>query len=131
MQFEVPSRRDDLEAAALMFIHLLTPDGLSWTRNGVPKTDAAHNRLKKEKRLARPEDLCRGMPPEFEEFLRYSRQLKFQECPDYAKWRNEFRELAIERGFGGSDEFVWPPPVAEQVSAIATMTELKADCITR
>ncbi|KAK7681613.1 hypothetical protein QCA50_015346 [Cerrena zonata] len=34
----VPSRRDDLEAVALMLIHLLTPNGLSWTRNGVPKT---------------------------------------------------------------------------------------------
>ena len=44
----VPTRRDDMEALALMLIHLLTPAGLSWTRNGVPKTDVAHNRLKRE-----------------------------------------------------------------------------------
>lgn len=106
----VPSRRDDLEAAALMFIHLLTPRGLPWTRNGVPKTDDAHERLKEEKRKARPEQLCRGMPSEFEEFLRYCRRLKFQECPDYAKWREEFRELAKAEGFPGDDDFVWPPP---------------------
>jgi hypothetical protein len=106
----VPSRRDDLEAAGLMFIHLLTPRGLSWTRNGVPKTSAAHNILKLEKRKATPEDLCRGLPAEFEEFLSYTRRLKFKENPDYALWVNRFRNLAMELGFMDSEPFVWPPP---------------------
>ncbi|KDQ62390.1 hypothetical protein JAAARDRAFT_149241 [Jaapia argillacea MUCL 33604] len=107
---KVPSRRDDLEAAALMFIHMLTPCGLPWTRNGVPKTDAAHEKLKRAKKAARPEDLCRGMPAEFEEFLRYCRRLQFAECPDYGRWIDEFKALAVENGFPNSAEFVWPPP---------------------
>ncbi|TFK40583.1 kinase-like domain-containing protein [Crucibulum laeve] len=107
---KVPSRRDDLEAAALMFIHLLTPRGLSWTRNGVPKTTDAHNRLMAEKRAARPEDLCRGLPDVFEEFLHYSRSLKFKDCPNYTRWKQEFRDLAVDQGYPDSDEFVWPPP---------------------
>jgi len=111
----VPSRRDDLEAVALMLIHLLTPRGLSWTRNGIPKTDLAHERLMRAKRNAQPEDLCRGLPHEFEEFLRYCRRLKFQECPDYDKWREEFRELAKEEGFPPCDAFIWPPPLHEKV----------------
>ena len=106
----VPSRRDDLEAAALMFIHLLTPGGLPWTRNGVPKTDEQHMRIKRAKESARPEDLCRGMPSEFEEFLRYCRRLKFAERPDYEHWMNEFKELARENGFTDIDKFIWPPP---------------------
>ncbi|KAF7314193.1 Dual specificity kinase 1 [Mycena kentingensis (nom. inval.)] len=105
----VPSRRDDMEAAALMLIHLLTPRGLPWTRNGVPKTDEAHDRLKKEKKAARPEDLCRGLPPEFEEFLRYCRGLQFLDCPDYSTWRDVFRDLAIDSGFPEDDAFIWPP----------------------
>lgn len=112
----VPSRRDDLEAAALMFIHLLTPGGLSWTRNGVPKTNAQHDRIIREKRNARPEDLCKGLPVEFEEFLRYCRRLKFAECPDYARWKEEFSELAKDEGFPGTDDFVWPPPLISHVS---------------
>ncbi|KAG8214710.1 kinase-like domain-containing protein [Butyriboletus roseoflavus] len=107
---KVPSRRDDLEAAALMFIHLLTPGGLPWTRNGVPKTDEQHMRIKRAKQSARPEDLCRGMPSEFEEFLRYCRRLKFAERPDYEHWMNEFQELARENGFTDIDKFIWPPP---------------------
>lgn len=106
---KVPSRRDDMEAVALMLIHLLTPGGLSWTRNGVPRTDAEHDRLIREKRKARPEDLCRGLPAEFEEFLRYCRRLKFEACPDYNYWVNEFRELLGENGYPTSSRFVWPP----------------------
>ncbi|KAI0051091.1 kinase-like protein [Auriscalpium vulgare] len=104
------SRRDDLEAAALMLIHLLTPGGLSWTRNGVPKDDAAHDRLKREKRDTRPEDLCRGLPEEFEGFLRYCRSLSFTANPDYAHWRDRFRDLAQEQGLGDVERFIWPPP---------------------
>ncbi|KIM89287.1 hypothetical protein PILCRDRAFT_95199 [Piloderma croceum F 1598] len=107
---KVPSRRDDLEAAALMFIHLLTPGGLSWTRNGIPKNNAQHDRIIREKRNSKPEDLCKGLPPQFEEFLRYCRRLKFAECPDYARWKEEFSELAKEEGFPGAEEFIWPPP---------------------
>jgi casein kinase 1 len=112
----VPSRRDDLEATALMLIHLLTPGGLPWTRNGIPKTDHAHNRIKKMKRSATPEDLCSpsssgvSIPSEFEDFLRYCRGLKFTQTPDYKKWHDEFGEL-LRRTAGTSDEgFVWPPP---------------------
>jgi len=106
----VPSRRDDLEALALMLIHLLTPGGLPWTRNGVPKNEVEHDRLKRTKLMARPEDICRGMPDEFEEFLRYCRKLKFAETPDYGRWIDEFRGVAKSHGFPESDGFVWPPP---------------------
>lgn len=107
-----------------MFIHLLTPRGLSWTRNGVPKTDEAHDRLKEEKLKARPEDLCKGLPSEFEEFLRYCRRLKFTDCPDYGKWQDEFRGLAISEGFPNSDEFVWPPPKVESNRPLNCITYL-------
>ncbi|KAF5369489.1 hypothetical protein D9758_002645 [Tetrapyrgos nigripes] len=65
---------------------------------------------------ARPEDLCQGLPVEFEEFLRYCRRLKFKETPDYDYWIDEFRELAIAHGFPESDAFVWPPPADRQPS---------------
>ncbi|KAI8994185.1 CK1/CK1 protein kinase [Trametes punicea] len=110
---QVPSRRDDMEAVALMLIHLLTPGGLHWTRNGVPKTDEAHERLMFEKRTARPEDLCRGLPPPFEEFLRYCRRLQFTDRPDYERWIDEFRTLAEEHGYPGTPDLIWPPPNPE------------------
>ncbi|KAH7920978.1 kinase-like protein [Leucogyrophana mollusca] len=112
----VPSRRDDLEAAALMLIHMLTPGGLAWTRNGVPKTDEQHDRIKRAKKRGSPESLCRGMPSEFEEFLRYCRRLKFAECPDYDHWKEEFKELAGKHGFTDIEQFIWPPPPVPQAN---------------
>ncbi|KAH8989624.1 kinase-like domain-containing protein [Lactarius hatsudake] len=106
------SRRDDLESAALLLIHILTPGGLSWTRNGVPRDEVAHDRLKREKRAALPEDLARGLPEEFEEFLRYCRSLSFAQKPDYAYWRERFRDLAKDLGYKDIDRFIWPPPPA-------------------
>ena len=106
----MPSRRDDVEALALMLIHLLTPRGLSWTRNGVPKTPEAHDRLKAEKAQARPDTLCWGLPSEFEEFLIYTRRLSFKECPNYELWIERFRDLSKQMGSKDVDQFVWPPP---------------------
>ncbi|KAG6900183.1 hypothetical protein C0993_001895 [Termitomyces sp. T159_Od127] len=99
-----------MEAAALMLIHILTPRGLSWTRNGIPDTDAAHDRIKDQKQRARPEDLCRNLPEEFEEFLRYCRSLSFAEQPDYARWIETFRDLKVDSGYEDTEDFVWPPP---------------------
>ena len=98
-----------------MLIHLLTPRGLSWTRNGVPKTDVAHDQLKRVKSRTTPADLCHGLPSEFEEFLVYCRKLGFAERPDYTRWIEAFRDLAVENGFPEDDAFVWPPPVQVRI----------------
>lgn len=97
-----------------MLIHILTPGGLPWTRNGVPKTTAHADRLIREKRDAKPEQLCRGLPDVFEEFLIYCRKLKFAQQPDYQMWRERFAELARENGWDEpdgrvDDDFYWPP----------------------
>lgn len=91
-----------------MFIHLLTPNGLPWTRNGVPRNDREHDFLKNMKRSKTAEELCNGLPGEFEEFLRYCRRLKFAEAPDYRHWIKQFKELALDMGFPASADLVWP-----------------------
>ncbi|KAH8108676.1 CK1/CK1 protein kinase [Phellopilus nigrolimitatus] len=115
---KVPSRRDDMEALALMLIHLVTENGLPWTRNGVPKTDKLHDIIIRKKLNARPDVLCRGLPPVFEEFLRYCRRLRFLDQPNYRFWRKEFAALAREKGYvepdgSVSDALVWPPRLEE------------------
>ena len=66
-----------------------------------------------EKSAARPEDLCRGLPPVFEDLLRYCRKLDFSVRPDYEHWIEEFRDLADEYGLGDVEEFLWPSPSPE------------------
>ena len=108
-----------MEALALMLIHLQTDGGLPWTRNGVPKNNEQHEVIIRQKLRARPEDLCRGLPPVFEDFLRDCRSLKFFDKPNYQRWRDEFADLAKEMGYTHRDgtvrdNFIWPP-IPEEV----------------
>lgn len=103
-----------MEALALMLIHVLTEGGLPWTRNGIPKNDKAHDVIIRKKLKTSPEDLCRGLPHVFEDFLRYCRRLKFFEQPNYQSWIDQFVILAKALGYAMSDGyvddyFVWPP----------------------
>ena len=37
--------------------------------------------------------LCDGYPPVFSEFVDYARALKYDEAPDYARWKHDLRAL--------------------------------------
>lgn len=109
-----------MEALALMLIHVLTDGGLPWTRNGVPKTDKQHDILIRKKLRTTPDELCQGLPPLFEDFLRYCRRLKFLDQPDYGLWIERFADLAINMGFYDTlddvrDDFIWPPRPVEVI----------------
>lgn len=39
------------------------------------------------------DELCKGHPPEFEQYLKYCRNLQFEESPDYVWMKNLFRNL--------------------------------------
>jgi hypothetical protein len=53
------------------------------------------------------EYLCRGIPREFGDFLRYARSLGFDEEPDYASLRASFRSLSVRLGFTYDYDFDW------------------------
>lgn len=39
------------------------------------------------------DELCKGYPAEFEQYLKYCRNLQFEESPDYVWMKNLFRNL--------------------------------------
>lgn len=103
-----------MEALALMLIHFLLPNGLPWSRYQLPRTNLQYDTLVRMKLNTRAEELCRGIPSVFKEFLRYCRALKFMEQPDYLAWIGRFADLLKENGHVGSDGsasdlFYWPP----------------------
>jgi hypothetical protein len=109
-----------MEALALMLIHILTPGGLPWTRNGVPRDDAAHEKLKREKRDTLPATLCADMPDVLQDFLHYCRGLGFTTQPDYELWIERFLEVGEELGLGDVTPFLWPPPPLPAVRVVFT-----------
>ena len=70
------SRRDDLESFAYTIIYSARGE-LPWSGCHNPKAVLA-------KKLGTPfNELCKGLPDHFCDFLRYARQLDFDEKPDY------------------------------------------------
>jgi len=86
------SRRDDLEAIAHVFIYCLR-GSLPWSGLDAP-TYRDKLRLICEKKAKLPlDELCKGHPEEFKNFLDYSRNMRFEQRPDYDGFIEMFRNL--------------------------------------
>ncbi|KAJ9472215.1 Casein kinase I isoform alpha [Diplonema papillatum] len=102
------SRRDDMEAIGYMFLYMINGrlpwQGLGSRKDKVKRNKLVHHR-KEETRLA---SLCQGSSMAFQQYLKYSKGLEYQERPDYKNLRGlfttEFREA-----FGTPDysQYLW------------------------
>ena len=78
------SRRDDLESFGYMIIYL-AKNNLPWI--GLENSNIEKNKLiqaiYKMKNSITSEQICKGIPEEFNIFIKYVRNLKFEQKPDY------------------------------------------------
>ena len=58
-----------------------------------------YDRIRDKKVHTTIEALCRSMPEEFNVFLQYCRNLKFEERPDYNYMRKILKDLMYKRGW--------------------------------
>ena len=77
------SRRDDLEAIGYVLMYFLR-GRLPW--QGIPvKNKEERYRAIMEKKVATPaEQLCLGFPEEFANYVNYTRNLEYEQDPDYS-----------------------------------------------
>lgn len=100
------SRRDDLEGIAYVLIYLLK-GSLPW--QGIrAATREQKFELIGEKKIGTPTSvLCSGLPEEFELFLKEVRKLEFGDRPQYACYREMFRNLMIKEGMVFDYQYDW------------------------
>jgi hypothetical protein len=92
------SRRDDLESIAYILIRFLRRE-LPWEHVSAQHYDKPH-RVVRDMKINTPiATLCEGLPPVFAAFLTYARGLQFDEEPDIATWKNNFKALYVEHKF--------------------------------
>ena len=61
-----------------------------------------------EKKIASPIDvLCKGFPEEFASFINYTRDLKFDDRPDYGYLRRLLKGIADKESFQLDNVFDW------------------------
>jgi serine/threonine protein kinase len=92
------SRRDDIEAIAYVLVYL-SKGSLPWM--GVHVDDhKQQNEVISERKIATNINiLCEGLPPEFALFLSEIRKLDFADRPQYALYRQLFRNVFVREGF--------------------------------
>ena len=92
------SRRDDMESLGYVWLYLLR-GALPW--QGLPAKTTAQKYAKiLDVKMRTPlEVLCAGFPLEFVQYLSEVRRLGFKDEPDYAKYRQMFRNLFLRNSF--------------------------------
>ena len=81
------SRRDDLEAIGYVLLYFLR-GSLPWQGLHVNKGEDRYKKILQKKKGTSAEDLCKGFPNEFVEYINYTRNLEFEADPDYKFLRN-------------------------------------------
>eukprot|EP01029_Cantina_marsupialis_P019054 TRINITY_DN4431_c0_g1_i1.p1 TRINITY_DN4431_c0_g1~~TRINITY_DN4431_c0_g1_i1.p1 ORF type:complete len:380 (+),score=95.29 TRINITY_DN4431_c0_g1_i1:90-1229(+) len=104
---EEQSRRDDLESLGYVLVYFLVGK-LPWQGLKARSKKTKYRKIKRKKETTCLDELTRNIPREFYDYLKYCRDLKFTEMPDYDGWVDKFR--ALGRRFDGSLFFDWMRP---------------------
>ena len=69
--------------------------------------EVKYDKIKEKKIRTTVEELTRGLPEEFAQYLMYCRGLKFEEKPNYNYLRELLRGLMAKRGYENDFQYDW------------------------
>ena len=116
MSDDCVSRRDDMQSLGYVFIYLMCGT-LPW-REAMVGTDekALFSAMLASKMEMSVDKLCGSLPEEFAKYMKAVLALEFEERPDYAGYRQMFRDLFIRSGFVYDYRFDWLDRLKPQLS---------------
>ena len=85
-------RADDLESLAYMLLYFLK-GSLPWQNLKANNKKEKYERIMEKKLSTFFKDLCSDLPSEFMTYIAYTRNLKFDETPDYNYLKSLFNDL--------------------------------------
>lgn len=100
------SRRDDLESLGYVLIYFCK-GSLPWQGLKATTKRQKYDRIMEKKLCINVEQLCAGLPMEFVEYMRYCRNLRFDERPDYLYLARLFKDLGIKLDYHNDHLFDW------------------------
>ena len=86
------SRRDDLEAVGYVLIYFLL-GRLPWQGLPIKTKEDRYVKIMEKKRDTTPEELCKSLPDEFREYVHYTRNMNYEEDPNYEYLKSLFRKI--------------------------------------
>jgi len=106
------SRRDDLESIGYMLIYFMK-GRLPWQGIKRNTQDKHFKEVMDMKNSMKLDLLCKGIPEEFVKYMKYCKELMFEEKPDYNYLRNLFRSVMTNNEYEYNYRFDWS---ADQVN---------------
>ena len=100
------SRRDDLESIGYILLYFVN-GVLPWQGLRCNNKVAKYEKIKQMKIDMTIEQMCKGLPSAFAQFLTYARGLKFEEAPNYFYCFNLFNGVMQEHELEHDYEFHW------------------------
>ena len=91
------SRRDDLEAIGYVLMYFLR-GRLPWQGIPVKNKEERYRKIMEKKIATSAEELCQGYPEEFTNYINYTRNLQYEQDPDYAFLKNLFINVLKKEG---------------------------------
>ena len=91
------SRRDDLESLAYILIYF-SKGGLPWTKVKGKNRKEKYSKVLSLKININISDLCSDLPEEYSKFLKYVRDLQFEEKPDYDYLKSLLKTMFVNEG---------------------------------
>ena len=97
-------RRDDLESIGYIIMYFILGN-LPWQGLKVNKKEDRYIKIRDIKKATSAKELCKGYPVQLENFINYTRNLKFMEVPDYEYLRNLLKDVIINCEHSNIDFF--------------------------
>lgn len=101
------SRRDDLEALGHLFVYFLRRGKLPWSGLKAPTLKDRYKKIGEVKQNIPVAELCSGYPEEFPYYLTYTRNLQFDEEPNYDMLKRCFSNLFSTLMFEDDNTYDW------------------------
>ena len=104
------SRRDDLESFGYILIFLAKGGSMPWMKYiGMKNLNAGDKELiiLKMKMEITEENLCKGLPDEFIDYMKYVKKLQFEQEPDYKYLINLFISILSKNEIIKNINFFW------------------------
>ena len=92
------SRRDDLEAIGYVLLYFLR-GRLPWQGIPAKNKDERNYKIMMKKKETSADELCEGFPEQFSNYINYSRNLEYEQDPDYNYLKNLFISVLNMYGF--------------------------------
>lgn len=100
------SRRDDLESVGYVLMYLLR-GSLPWQGLKVYGKEDKYQKILQKKKETPVEELCRGFPIQFGDFVTYVKSLSYTDDPNYDYIKNLLFQVAKDNKFEFDNQYDW------------------------